>query len=83
MFADFLAWPPVLNPEVTSLRVAARALGISESGVQERLTKARDKANALGLQRKVGLPDPEYVYTLVRAGYLSLSPAPRLRRLLR
>lgn len=80
MFADFLTWPPAPQPEAKSLRVTARTLGISESGVQERLSKARDKAHALGLQRQVGLTDPEYLYTLVRAGHLPLERPPLYRR---
>jgi hypothetical protein len=43
---------------------------VSASAVQARLTEIRAKATALGLARQVPLSDPEYVYVLVRAGYL-------------
>ena len=70
VFADFLGWPPLLRPEPRKLAAAARRLGISEAGVKDRLSNARDKATQLGGHRQVGLTDPEYLYTLIGAGYL-------------
>lgn len=71
MFPELLAWPPVPSAGQTPLiRQVARKLGITESGVQERLKAVRAKAVQLGLARQVALTDPEYVYVLVRAGYL-------------
>jgi len=72
VFADQLRWPPAQPAEPLLLRSAARRLGISESGVQERLAKALDRALRLGLPRAVGLTDPQYLYVLVRAGYVPL-----------
>lgn len=70
VFADQLQWPPAQPAEPLLLRTAARRLGISESGVQQRLGKAHERALQLGLHRPVGLTDPEYLYVLVRAGYV-------------
>ena len=72
VFADQLQWPPVQPAAPLLLRTAARRLGIGESGVQERLSKAHARALKLGLHRPVGLTEPEYLYILVRAGYLPL-----------
>lgn len=71
LFADLLAWPPVVGGEPRQLKQVARTVGVSLSGVQARLTEVRAKAARLGLAREVPLTDPEYVYVLVRAGYLS------------
>lgn len=71
LFADLLAWPPVVGGEPRQLKQVARAVGVSLSGVQARLVEVRAKAARLGLAREVPLTDPEYVYVLVRAGYLS------------
>jgi hypothetical protein len=70
LFADLLAWPPVAPSEPRQLKQVARLLGISVSGVQARLVEVRSKAEALGLGRQLPLTDPEYLYVLVRAGYL-------------
>lgn len=83
VFADQLQWPPVQPAEPLLLRTAARRLGISESGVQQRLAKAHDRALHLGLHRPVGLTDPEYLYVLVRAGYVPLPARPPYRHHLR
>lgn len=71
LFADLFAWPPVVGAEPRQLKQVARAVGVSLSGVQARLAEVRGKAARLGLAREVPLTDPEYVYVLVRAGYLS------------
>ncbi|MFR9802577.1 hypothetical protein ACL02T_09780 [Pseudonocardia sp. RS010] len=47
--------------------------------MQERLKKVREKAIQLGLHRACGLTDPEYVYVLVRAGFLA-PPRTRIDR---
>lgn len=72
MFAHMLCWPPVAAGESRQLKQVARQLGnqITEEGVQQRLRKARSKAAALGLSRQLNLSDPEYLYVLVRAGYV-------------
>jgi len=71
VFAARLAWPPRLNAEPATLASVARLLKISDSAVQERLKKVQAKAVQLGLPRAGGLTDPDYVYTLVRDGYLA------------
>ncbi|MGQ0624142.1 MAG: hypothetical protein ACT4PP_05725 [Sporichthyaceae bacterium] len=70
VFTDSLAWPPLASAAPRQLKQVARTLGLSVSAVQERLKAALAKAQALGLSREVELTDPEYLYVLVRAGYL-------------
>ncbi|MBK6872949.1 MAG: hypothetical protein IPJ14_14935 [Kineosporiaceae bacterium] len=70
LFCDLLSWPPVVPSEPRQLKQVARQIGISVSGVQARLHEVRAKAESLGLSRRVPLADPEYLYVLVRAGYL-------------
>jgi hypothetical protein len=70
LFGGLLAWPPWLEAEPLQLKQVARRVGISVSAVQARLSEVRAKASALGLVRQVPLSDPEYLYVLVRAGYL-------------
>lgn len=70
VFADLVAWPPVASGSPRQLKQVARALGLSVSAVQERLKAVVAKAVSLGLSREVDVTDPEYVYVLVRAGYL-------------
>jgi hypothetical protein len=74
MFEALLRWPPHQPARPLLLKQAATRLGISISGMQDRLTSARNRASQLGLYHPVGLTDPSYLYVLVRAGYL---PAPR------
>jgi hypothetical protein len=74
VFAEFLAWPPVRSPQAAPLRRTARALGISEAGVKDRLQHARRRAVALGLSGPDSVVDPGYVHVLVRAGLLPLPP---------
>lgn len=74
VFAEQLRWPPRPNAEPLLLKQAATRLGITVSGVQERLRAARGRALRLGLGREVGLTDPSYLHVLVAGGYL---PQPR------
>lgn len=80
VFSELLEWPPRLPAKPVKLSTAARKLGISESGVQERLRKAQDKALQVGLHQVGGLTDPEYLYVLVRAGFVAppLTRVPRI-----
>jgi hypothetical protein len=71
VFGELLQWPPRLPALPRKLASVARQLSISESGVQARLIEVRDKALQFGLHRSVALTDPEYLYTLVRAGFLA------------
>jgi hypothetical protein len=79
VFTELLRWPPRLPATPLKLSTAARRLGISEAGVKDRLGHAHDRALWLGLHTPVGLTNPEYLYVLVRAGYLA-SPAGRPHR---
>jgi len=73
VFAQHLAWPPVAGPLLLTLQAAARRLGISEAAVYQRLEAVQARAYQLGLHRQHGVTDPDYLYLLVRHGYL---PAP-------
>lgn len=75
LFADQLAWPPVATAVPRQLKQVARTLGLSVSAIQERLKAVVAKAQSLGLSREVELTDPEYLYVLVRAGYLPTPPS--------
>ncbi|MGI5127275.1 hypothetical protein ACQEVB_10730 [Pseudonocardia sp. CA-107938] len=81
VFAEHLRWPPVSRAEPRTLTAAGRALGITESGVQDRLDGAVKRAVALGLHRPLGSTNPEYLYVLVRAGYFP-PPQRELHRIL-
>lgn len=70
LFRDVLAWPPVVPVRRERLDAVADRLGVSISAVQARLEDARSRAEDLGLGRRVPLNDPEYLYLLVRAGFL-------------
>jgi predicted DNA-binding protein (UPF0251 family) len=70
LFGDLLAWPPRIPAVPRQLKQVGHRLGISPEGVARRLERARGKAMALGLGRAVPVTDPEYLYVLVRAGYL-------------
>jgi hypothetical protein len=71
LFADLIAWPPTVPSQPRQLKQVARTLGVSVSAVQARLNDVRERARVLGLSREVPLTDPEYLYALVRAGYLT------------
>jgi hypothetical protein len=70
LYGQLLAWPPPKLATPLRIKQVANRLGISSGAVRRRLEEARQKAVALGLNREVPLTDPEYVYVLVRAGYL-------------
>lgn len=71
VFADLLSWPPRASAAPNQLKQVARVLGVSVSAVQERLKAVVAKAATLGLSREVEMTDPEYLYVLVRAGYVN------------
>jgi hypothetical protein len=70
VFQAQLQWPPTESSEPLLLKQAAARLGISISGVQDRLKSALARALALGQDRTVALTDPSYLYILARAGYM-------------
>lgn len=71
VFADYLAWPPPINPPMPrQLKQVASRLGKSLSGVQDRLRSAQEKALRLGLAGPTTLTHPDYFHVLVAAGYL-------------
>jgi hypothetical protein len=70
VFRDHLSWPPPHPAEPLLLKQAASRLGISISGMQDRLRSARARAGRIGAPTSGGLTDPSYLYALVRAGYL-------------
>jgi hypothetical protein len=72
VFEAQMRWPPSERAEPMLLKQAAARLGITISGVQDRLKSALARALALGQDRAVALTDPSYVYVLARAGYLDL-----------
>ncbi|GAA1539402.1 hypothetical protein GCM10009827_068340 [Dactylosporangium maewongense] len=70
LFAELLAWPPLVPATPLQLKQVGTRLGLKTETVQRRLEEVRKKAVALGLSRTGSLTDPEYLYVLVRAGYL-------------
>jgi hypothetical protein len=70
VFEQHLSWPPHRHPEPLLLKQASTRLGLSISGVQDRLKAARARAGRLGYLGGGGSTDPGYLYILVRAGYL-------------
>jgi hypothetical protein len=70
LYAELLAWPPPKQAVPRRINQVAHRLGIGNEAVRRRLEEALQKATALGLSRAVPLTDPEYLYVLVRAGYL-------------
>jgi hypothetical protein len=71
VFEQHLAWPPITNPVVTARETAGRRLGISYTGIVDRLQGAQRKAHQLGSQQQFGLMEPDYLYILVARGYLA------------
>ena len=76
LFADCLRWPPSFPAEQRQLQQVANRLGVGIGGLQERLREARKRATEFGLGRNVSITDPEYLFALVRGGFL---PAPTAR----
>jgi len=74
VFGQLLTWPPNVDARVLLIKQAASRVGRSATAVQGRLDGVRAKALALGLGRTPELTDPEYLYVLVRAGYVELRP---------
>jgi hypothetical protein len=74
LFAELLAWPPLVPATPLQLKQVASRLGARPESIQRRLEEVRRKALGLGLARTGLLTDPEYLYVLVRAGYLAPPP---------
>ena len=74
LFAELLAWPPVVPATPLQIKQVAHRLGVRPESIQRRLEEVRKKANAVGLARTGLLGDPEYLYVLVRAGFLEPGP---------
>lgn len=72
VFGELLAWPPRHPAAPLQLKQAARRIGISVSGLQDRLRSARARAERLGVPVDPSSSDPGFVYALVRGGYLPL-----------
>jgi hypothetical protein len=79
VFGPLLAWPPRHPATPLLLKQAAPRIGISVSGLQERLNAARRRAERLGLTPEPSLLHPSYLYALVRGGYLPPPPAESIR----
>jgi hypothetical protein len=71
LFAELLAWPPLVPATPRQIKQVASRLGVRTESIQRRLEEVRKKAGMLGLSRNSLLTDPEYLYVLVRAGYLA------------
>ncbi len=72
VFAEQLSWPPTAAAQALQLKQAATRLGLSETGVKDRLSKARRRAEQLGLRPGESTTDPEYLFALVRAGLVPI-----------
>jgi hypothetical protein len=70
LFGPLLAWPPVIPAVPLQIKQVARELNTTKESIQRRLEEVRKKAAAVGMSRVATLTDPEYVYVLVRAGFL-------------
>jgi hypothetical protein len=71
VFDPVLAWPPPGHVTFPTFAKAARQLGCAESSLKERLAGTMAKAQRLGFTGSSGLNTPEYLYLLVRCGYLT------------
>ena len=80
VFGDLLAWPPRHPATPLLLKQAASRIGISVSGLQDRLKAARRRAEQLGISADASLADPGFLYALVRGGYLSTPTTAAARR---
>jgi hypothetical protein len=73
LFAELLAWPPVVPATTLQIKqVAHRLQERRPETIQRRLELLRQKANRLepGLAVSGPLTNPDYLYVLVRNGYL-------------
>jgi hypothetical protein len=70
LFAELLAWPPVIPATPRQIKQVAARLGVRTESIQRRLEEVRKKARAVGHARVGLLTDPEYLYVLIRAGYV-------------
>jgi len=73
MFRELLAWPPRIPATPLQLKQVAARLDTTNESIQRRLEQVRRKAALIGFSRIGSLSDPEYVYVLVRAGYLTIT----------
>ncbi|WP_432984015.1 hypothetical protein [Dactylosporangium sp. CA-233914] len=71
VFDEILAWPPRVGARPRTLDAAAHRLKRSRSAIDLRLREVRKRAEGLGLRREPAIGDPEYIYVLARAGYLT------------
>lgn len=70
VFREHLEWPPVAGPEPVPLSAAGRRLGVGAGAVQQRLAAAQSRAYQLGSHQQYNVTEPEYLYVLVRNGYI-------------
>jgi hypothetical protein len=70
LFGELLAWPPRVPATPMQLKQVASRLNVRPEAIQRRLEDVRRKASSVGLARVGLLTDPEYLYILVRAGYV-------------
>jgi len=70
VFGQHLAWPPVAGAMPQTLDAAARRLGVSTAAVYQRLEAARARAYLLGSHPQSSVTEPDYVYVLVRNGFI-------------
>lgn len=83
VFADHLRWPPMPRPQARQLVWAARRMGMAANGLQNLLDRVIGKARQHGLHSDVRRTEPDYLYALVRAGYLAPPTTRLFRRILR
>jgi hypothetical protein len=72
LFREYLTWPPRSSPTPAPVSSVAHRLGVSATAISERLTKVQERAYALGMHKLTGVSDPDYVYLLIRHGYIAL-----------
>jgi hypothetical protein len=70
VFAQHLAWPPVAGAAPQTLDAAARRLGVSTAAVYQRLEAVRARAYLLGSHPQASVTEPDYIYVLVRNGFI-------------
>ncbi|MDQ1742688.1 MAG: hypothetical protein QOE23_1027 [Pseudonocardiales bacterium] len=79
VFPQHLSWPPVAGPVPHTLDAAARRLGVSTAAVYQRLEAARARAYLLGSHPQASVTEPDYVYVLVRNGFIQFPQAEVVR----